>query len=205
MAEFTFDEASHVYRLAGVALPSVTGIIKPISPDFSQVPPHTLEAKRRFGQDVHLGCELDDLGELDEENTEPRIMQCVRAWQKFKRDTEAVVHATEQKLYHPTLMFAGTLDGMLELTYGPKRERGLWLIDRKTGVEAHASYGVQTAGYECLSRAQPAAFPNSYPMRRGTVHLFDDGRYRLHPCTNPNDEAAFRACLAIFQWKANAK
>lgn len=203
MPAFTFDEAAHEYRLDGARLPSVTQLINGacIGPDFSMVPPHHLEAARAFGVAVHTACELDDLGELDDDGTDPRVMRCVAAWRRFKRETEAEILATEQRLYHPTLRYAGTLDGLANLTT-KGNARGLWLLDRKTGVEPHASYGVQLSAYRLLLDANctTGATP-TFPMRRGTVHLFDDGTYRLHEFKNPNDEAAFRACLAIHAWK----
>jgi hypothetical protein len=198
---FTFDEATHTYTLDGVKLPSVTTIIRPIGPDFSAIPPDVLEQKRAFGVAVHTACELDDLGELDDEATDPRVMRCVAAWRRFKVETEAEVLATEQRLYHPTLRFAGTLDGLLRIAARKGHGTELWLIDRKTSDEPHASYGVQLCGYRMLLDAQPdGRLPESL-VHRGTVHLFDDGTYRLHPFKNPNDEAAFRACLSIHQWK----
>lgn len=213
-AVFTFDEATHTYALDGVRLPSVTQLLKGagIGPDFSAVPPQLLEAARAFGVAVHSACELDDLGELDDDGTDARVMACVHAWRRFKAENDVEVLATEQRLYHPTLRYAGTLDGLVRMRAWRGHGTDLVLVDRKTGQHPHPSFGVQLAAYEELLRANArgmgtrmhdailAAF-----MKRVSVHLFDDGTYRMHPHHHPSDEAAFRACLALYSWKEATK
>lgn len=205
MPAFTFDEDAHEYRLDGVRLPSVTQLINGagIGPDFSMVPRDALEAARAFGVAVHTACELDDLGELDDAGTDARVMGCVEAWRRFKRETDAEILATEQRLYHRTLRYAGTLDGLARLTLKGDA-RGLWLLDRKTGSEPHASYGVQLSAYEQLLRVAQAVSAGAV-INRATVHLQDDGTYRFHRFTNHSDEACFMACLALNTWKEQNK
>lgn len=207
MAVFTFDEAAHEYRLDGRRLPSVTQIIAPLSADWLRaIPRDVLEAKRAFGSAVHLACELDESAELDDEATDERVMRCVHAWRKFKADTGASVVMTEQRLYHPGMHFAGTLDRLLYLRSPGAQAGATWIIDLKTSAEAHASYGVQLAGYALLLRAgSDGLIDNLAGLRRGTVHLSDDGAYRLHEHRNYNDEAAFMACLALHNWKESTK
>lgn len=202
VAVFHFDEASHTYTLDGVRLPSVTQLLAPIKPDFSMVPPDVLEQKRALGVAVHLACELDDLEELDDESTDSVVMGYVAAWRRFKTETAAVILANERKLYHPTLRFAGTVDRVAEISLGKDAARALWTLDLKTGDEPHASYGVQLCGYGLLLAANA---PSAAGMKRGTVHLRDDGTYRLHQFQNPNDEACFMACLALNAWKEQNK
>ena len=192
MYEFTFDEATHTYTLNGRRLPSVTQILKPIGPDFTMVPADVLEAKRQLGTAAHLACELDDDDDLDELTLAEALQPYVAAWRKFKADTGALVLDNERQLFHASLGFAGTIDRRVTL-------RGdLWLLDLKTSAEPHASYGVQLAGYHLLTQLDE-------PHRRGTVHLRDDGTYRLHEFKNPNDAACFRALLALHHWKESTK
>lgn len=196
-----FDEAAHRYSVGGVVLPSVTQILRPISPDFSAIPPAVLERKRALGAAVHLACELYDQGELDEDGLDDALRPYLAAWVKFKADNAALILANERKLYHPTLRFAGTLDRLAALR--PSGDR-LWLLDLKTSEDSAPSYGVQLFGYLLLLVANgdpDLAADRLAGLRRGTVHLRDDGTYRLHEYKNPNDEAAFRALLSIAQWK----
>lgn len=212
-AAFTFDEPSHTYTLDGHRLPSVTQILEPIKPDFSMVPPDVLERKRQFGTAVHLACELDDLGELDDDATDPDVMGCVRAWRSFKADTGAAIVMNEQRLYHPTLRFAGTLDRLAYLRLKGDEQPSSWLLDLKTSVDPHPSYGVQLAGYRTLLAGQEETGPLSAamgeafrsigvdPIKRASVHLDASETYRFHQYRDPADEATFMACLAIHRFK----
>lgn len=210
-----FDEADHVYTLGGRVLPSVTQIIAPLRPDLTMIPPDVLERKRALGVAVHLACQLDDDDELDEDALDDELRPYLAGWRKFKADTGAVILMNEQRLHHPTLGYAGTLDRLAEL----RMHAGApWLIDLKTSADPLPSYGVQTAGYDALIGAHERgpmseAFAELFARigvpsagrRRGTVHLRPDGTYRLHEYKNPNDEAAFRACLSLHHWKESAQ
>ena len=206
-AVFTFDESSHTYAIDGVRLPSVTQLLKGagIGPDFSAVPPQLLEAARAFGVAVHSACELDDLGELDDDGTDARVMACVHAWRRFKVENDVEVLATEQRLYHPTLRYAGTLDGLVRMRAWRGHGTDIVLVDRKTGLQPHPSFGVQLAAYEELLRVNDADLGPGSLIRRASVHLFDDCTYRLHRFTNHNDSACFMACLALHSWKEATK
>lgn len=213
MPAFTFDEASHTYRLDGQRLPSVTEILAPIKQDFAMVNREVLEAKRLLGTAVHLACELDDQGELDDDFTEPAVMAYVQAWRKFRADTGAAIVMNEQRLYHPTLRFAGTLDRLAYLRMKGEEQPSTWLLDIKTSADPHPSYGVQLAGYRMLLAGQEEAGPLSVAMgeafrrigldhiKRATVHLDVSGHYRFHQYQDHNDEATFMACLAIHRFK----
>lgn len=213
MALFTFDEAAHEYRVDGVRYPSVTEIIRPLSADWlARIPHDVLERKRAFGVAVHKACEWDDDGELDDGATDPRVMGCVNAWRAFRRALNVQVIENETRLYHPTLLIAGTLDRFVRMdTNRTIGGRDFWLLDIKTSDEPHESYGVQLAGYLLLiegqaeGRSEFGEMSRDGLIRRGTVHLFDDGTYKLHQFKNPNDEPAFRACLSLHHWKESCK
>jgi hypothetical protein len=164
-------------------------------PDLSAIPRDVLERKRALGQAVHLACELDDLGELDEDGLDAELVPYLAAWRKFKAENRVRVIQNEQQLHHPSLMYAGTLDrlGWLEAVAAEN-----WLLDIKTSAEPHAAYGVQLSGYKGLVEAsgEPVA-----DLRRGTVHLFGDGTFKLREYRDPNDDACFRALLSVHQWK----
>lgn len=198
VAELTFDEATHTYRLGGQVVPSVTQLLLPIAPDFSAIPAHVLEAKRALGTEVHFACELDDEDDLDEDTVPAAVEPYLAAWRKFKADTGAVVLANERKLVHTGLRFAGTLDRLVRV-----RDGGVYLIDLKTSVSMAAHFGVQLAGYQLLLETDDD-FAGVKLERKG-LQLRDDGAYRLIPYNNPNDAAAFRACLSIYHWKEATK
>lgn len=196
---FTFDEAAHEYRLDGKRLPSVTQILRPLAPDFSAIPPAILERKRALGTAVHLACELDDLGELDESSLDEEVAGYLAGWRKFKADQCVTVLLNEKRLYHPRLGYAGTLDRFL------RTDRDPWLIDLKTAIDPAPVYGPQLAAYQELLTANADDLEHPVlcrgPMRRASLHLDGEGRYRLHEFRNPNDWPAFMACLTLSQWK----
>jgi hypothetical protein len=204
---FAFDPDSHTYTLDGHAIPGVTRVIRPISPDFSMVPPGVLEAKRLLGTAVHEATSLDDDGELDDAGTDPVVMAYVTAWRAFRRDTNAVIHCNEMQLHSPTMRFAGTLDRIATIQFGKRAAE--YLLDIKTSANPSPSYGVQLAGYDLLFgelvRAEPLPELSGKPLKRATVHLRDDGTYRVHTFENPADEACFRALLAVHHWEETTK
>jgi hypothetical protein len=201
MTAFTFDEAAHEYGIDGVRLPSVTEIIKPLAPDFSMVPAGVLEAKRALGKAVHLACELDDNGELDEATTDPDVMGYVMAWRSFREHAETAVIANERRMMSHHYRFAGTLDRVV--TARLKNGVGDWLIDIKTGAEPHSYFGVQLFGYSILMAENDVC--DCSLLGRATLHLSADATYRLNTYRNPNDAAAFHACLALYRWKESHK
>lgn len=193
--DLQFEPESHTYRLGGRVVPSVTQLLKPIGPDFSMIPADVLERKRQLGTAVHLACELDDDDDLDEAGLDQVLLPYVQAWRKFKAETGAVVLVNEKQLGHDVLRYAGTVDRVVNV--GAER----WLVDLKTSADPHASYGVQLAGYEELLRHSARMQVEA----RATVHLRDDGTFRLHTFTNPNDAACFRALLSLNNWKESNK
>jgi hypothetical protein len=179
-----FNEVAHEYHFNGKRVPSVTGILKPLS-DFSRVPPNVLEAKRILGSAVHLACEWDDEGELDDERTPGIVMGYVAGWRKFKSDMQVEVLHSEARVFHRTRLYAGTLDRILMMR-GRKVPQ---LIDLKTSAQIMKSVGPQTAGY-----AAAAEVPG---YGRGVLQLKPDGNYKYVELTDPTDWATFAACLTI--------
>ena len=197
-----FDPVAHEYHLDGLRLPSVSEVIAPIRPEFIGVSRDVLERKRELGTAVHLACELDDLGDLDEPSLDRVLIPYLEAWRRFRVESGARILRNEQQLAHPRLGYAGTLDREAELELiGP----GRWVLDIKTSADPIPSYGVQMAGYDELLEAQDAMAPQAKPRRRATVHLRPDGSYRLHEFKNPNDIACFRALLSVHHWKESTK
>jgi hypothetical protein len=183
----TFDEVTHTYRLLGAVVPGVTEILRPLS-DFSGVSPSVLEAKRDLGQRVHLACEFDDDGDLDEASIEEDVAPYLAAYRKFRRDTRAVVFLNEKRVADPILQYAGTLDrGM---AFAGHR----WLIDIKTCIACPIAVGPQTAAYH-------RALGDTSVTHRGALRLRPDGTYRLDHLTGADDWACFMACLTLHNFK----
>lgn len=202
-----FDATSHVYRVDGAPVPSVTQLLEAagISPDYSKVNPHVLRHARLRGIHVDLCCDLDDANDLDWSTVHPEAVGYVQAWQAFKADYGYRPLASQVLLYHPTYGYAGTADNVGLLDDFPV------VAERKATAKMAASYALQTAGYgiDGLHLAPPGGgrlepVPWVKPMRLG-VHLQAGGRYELHPYEDPSDEAAWLGVVALARWRKTAR
>lgn len=195
-----FEEGPHRYVWRGRELPSVSQLIAPLV-DLSGIPPEALEAKRTLGSYVHKACEYDDAGRLDWSQLDYRLKGYVAAWRAYRSQVGFDPVVIEQPLAHPTLGYAGTPDraGMLDprastIPGGFSRRR--WLLDLKSCVSIYPWTGVQLAGYRRLLEAHGVLVD-----ALGALQLFPDGRFKLHPLMEPDDDRAFMACLSLFNWR----
>ena len=104
----TFDPGPHKYFWNGVPVPSVTEILSPLT-DLSFVDADVLRRAQAFGTAVHYACELHDTGRLDEEALDPELAPYLAGWRKFCSEHACTWDLIEQRVYHPTLRYAGTL------------------------------------------------------------------------------------------------
>jgi len=184
-----FDASTHTYTLAGRKLPSVSEIIRPLQ-DFSNVPADVLAAACQFGQNVHAACDLYNREQLDWDSLDPSLEPYVRAWASFLEDTGAVVIASECRVYHDQLGYAGTPD--IILAWGPRTV----IPDLKATAAVPRTVGIQTVAYaKAYARMHGCREPERY-----CIHL-QDGKYRSHKRTDPADWSMFLSCLNI--WKFN--
>lgn len=187
MTGLTFDADTHTYRFDGVVVPGVTTILKPLT-DFSAVPPHVLDAASAFGTAVHLACELDDVGTLDEDQLDPALAPYLDAWRKFSAEHAVQWDQIEQRVYHPTMRYAGTLD-----RFG-RVDGDLTVVDIKSSVQLYPSVGPQLAAY-----ANALMHPYA---KRMAVQLKADGTYVAKPYTDPSDWPMFASLLTVRTWCA---
>jgi hypothetical protein len=192
-----FDDATHIYTLDGVRVPSVTQVLKPLY-SFDGIPRAVLHAKAALGTSVHRACELLDDDDLDEESEDGRaalepISGYLAGYKKFMAEKKPVVIFNEQQLYHPTHRYAGTIDRRYAL-------RGeLWDIDLKSTVAMSPIVGIQTAAYSEMIKADSLNGTNT--VRRGALQLFPDGDYKLWEFKDPSDFSVFLSLLTIQRFK----
>lgn len=181
MSELTFDEASHIYRLDGARVPSVTQIINKVLPyDFNASEWHL-----NRGAAVHRACELLDNASLDWSTVDPEILPRVQAWEAFRRDLPMEIVAVEEPLAHSGLMYAGTLDRIF-------RHNGKMIVaDIKNSVSAQVK--IQLAFYSLLWTHNKKQTIDSAVA----VELTEDGAYRCHWMTHRELRMAERQALAV--------
>ncbi len=189
----TFDEAAHAYYWKGERVPNVTSIISHLT-DYSHIPPAALERARQEGQAVHKMVDADCKGTLID--LPAWMFGHFDAWCRFKEETGFECLASERKVYHRKLRYAGTLDLAGSLRHLSKKAA---CIDVKRSLYAGPAIGLQTAGYV---DAENTAKELPRLEGRYALQLNADGTYRLQPFTDPDDKIAFLACLQQMRWRA---
>ena len=163
--------------------------------DLSMVDPDVLMAAQRLGTAVHLACEFDDKGTLDEESVSDPVRPYLEAYRKFKAECRPAWILVEHRVFHPLMQYAGTLD----------REGGLMgkacVLDIKSGIE-HFSTGMQTSAY---AEALNAMTGERVRRRRFGLYLKDTGNYVLRDldteAIHEHDFRDFCNALGVFRIK----
>lgn len=193
----SFDEASHTYRWDGKLVPSVTQILKPISPDFRKVPSEVLERARQLGVAVDHTITLFELDDLDEDSLDPQLAAYLDGWKRLKAMAQIEVLGVQERVYHPTLGYAGTMDIRANVAgFGA-------VLDVKRTFAIPASVGPQTAAYAEAWNAADTIAPRIH--QRFAVHLKPrpTGSIlgKIEPLTRASDKNVFVSCLNI--WRFN--
>lgn len=184
MPDLIFLEDNHRYILDGCELPSVSTLCAPLHRAvYADAPKWQLEAAAERGTAVHIAtAQLERTGQADADES---CAPYVRAYAAFLSEHEAAWSLTEQPLYHPELLFAGTPD-----RYG--------LLDGKaTLLDVKTTYSV----YKPLVRGQLNLYrllllAKGLPVEKLTVlHLKPDGAYKLVPV--PMDEPLALALITV--------
>ena len=182
-SNLAFDEKSHTYKLNGVALPSVTTIMKPLSDDkYSTVRADVLDNAANKGSIVHNAIEnylkfgIEDISE----EYKPYFL----AFLRFLSDKQPNILATEKKVYHKFLRYAGTVDFICEI------DGKVYLIDFKTtAVLMKMLTEVQLEAYKKALESHGIKID-----AKAVLHLRKDGTYRFVPQENDSE------CWEVFGW-----
>jgi hypothetical protein len=185
MSALQFDADTHTYRLNGAVVPSVTAILKPVSPDFSMVKADVLEAAADRGRAVHRMVELLESDDLDLEGLHPDLLPYLDQYMKFKATTGFQWEASEVMGGSERYGYAGTMDMLGSI--GGRR----LLVDIKTSAAIPKSVGPQTAAYAELI-GQPK-------IQRAVLHLRPE-KFAFTECNGTSDWAVFLACLSIHKF-----
>lgn len=178
--EIEFDERKHEYRVDGVRKRSVTQIIT-LSGEVDDRW-FTTEARDR-GTLVHA-CVAS--GQYDE-----RVAEYLHAWRLFEEQLKPRVLFREEKVYHDTLDYCGTLD-LLCVLNGART-----LIDIKTGA-TQPQHGLQLAGYRLALRSMGIHVDRSrvLELRRDCSYRLKDRAGSGEPFDSWYWERRFIACAA---------
>jgi hypothetical protein len=187
-----FDERTHTYRIGDRVVPGVTDTIRNagLIDDYA----YSYAAAAERGRTVHVLCELDDKGTLDESTVPMEMQGYLSAWRRFR--TEAHVSRIEWRgdnMHSTALHYAGRIDRLV--TFRQKQIKHV--LDIKTGVPA-PWHRIQTAAYTELARVRQ---PDVSTVRY-CVYLRETGKFRLVEHGDYYaDLEVFRAALVIHYWK----
>lgn len=141
LPELTFDEASHIYRLNGDIIPSVSKLMEPLKDQcYGGISKRTLENAAIKGSAVHNSIENWIKFGIDDIPSEHRgyFNGFVEWWKQYKPR----VFGSEVRIYHKLMRYGGTIDLLCEI--GGLLE----LIDFKTTYTLlEMACGVQLEAY----------------------------------------------------------
>lgn len=184
------DEATHTYTVDGKVVPSVTQILDPLN-DFDGVPPDILERARQFGTAVHKMVELWERNVLDVEDLDPALKPYLAQYQAAMQHTGWGVIASEARVAHPALGYAGTLD----LVVRDRKDRPA-VVDVKSG-QIPLTVGAQVAAY---ASAYTTMLGDSAKYRRYCLQITPNA-FKVVELTEASDWSLFVSALNVHKFK----
>lgn len=186
----TFDEASHAYHWNGARVPSVTQILGALT-DLSAIPEANLNFARDRGHAVHYACELFDQDNLDWSSLDVRLVPYVEAWADFRVKTGFIPTGIEERVFHPGLRYAGTLDRRGIIEGQPS------ILDIKAVAAMYPTTGMQTAAY---AEALNAGGTVEKHTGRYGIQLLKTGKWKLNHYKDATDWPTFVSALTLINW-----
>lgn len=194
--ELEFEGKKHVYKLNGFAIPSVTTVMKPLSAFcYRGVDEESLRRAAGRGTAVHEAVENYLLFGIEDAPVE--YEGYFQAFKKWIDERKPEVLATEHRLYHKYLMYAGTADL-------------LCLID---GIPTVVDYKTTATLYPMMTRVQTEAYVqalNSHGMcfqRKIVVQGKKDGTFHEeeHSIIDSESWKVFTELLDVYRYIKNSK
>jgi hypothetical protein len=208
-ATLVFDPLRHEYTVDGQRIPSVTQILRAtgVSVDFEELAGIStrlgtqIEEKRALGTALHADAHALDDRDLDWATVDPRVRPYLEAWQTFRVNSGLVPLARERQLFHPTLRYAGTFDGLF---LAPRGVTGMRVIaDLKTGDPDDAGARYQLAAYQLAYQHE---HPDQPIYERWSVQLTPEHRipYRVTKYDDWRDFDVWKAIVTTY-WAQGAR
>lgn len=165
--ELEFEEDGHRYKLNGIEIPSVSTIMKPLSSSlYYGVNEELLNRAAIRGTAVHNAIEnYLRFGILDIAEEYKGYLEAFILWTK---EFDVKPLATESRVYHKTLRYAGTAD-MPAIVNGQ-----VICVDYKTSASVNKMLtGIQTEAYVKAYESHGIRFDG-----KAILHLKPNGRYK---------------------------
>lgn len=186
--ELEFEEEKHIYRLDGAYIPSVSTVMKPLSQAlYYGVDDEVLNKAAMRGTAVHNAIEnyvLYGIKDID-----PDYEGYFRAFRDWWKETNPTCLATECRVYHKVLRYAGTAD--MPVVIGNEKI----LVDFKTSASVNKMLtGVQLEAYSKAYESHGVNFDG-----KAILHLKSDGKYgwNYYPKNDTESWMVFGALLTV--------
>lgn len=191
LPELNFDEKTHIYRLDGEEIPSVSKVMEPLKASgYAGISEKILTKAADKGTSVHNSIENWLKFGIDDIPVEHRgYFEGFLAWWN---EYHPVVIASEVKTYHKLMRYGGTID--LLAVIGGK----VTLVDFKTTYKVmEKSCGVQLEAY-----SQALASHGITVEEKHILHLKKDGKwdYPEFPAKDPARWRVFSALKCVYDY-----
>lgn len=186
--ELTFDEKTHVYKLNGTVIPSVTTIMKPLSNSlYKSIDEKVLNRAAERGTIVHNA--IENYIKFGITDCPHEFIGYFNAYLKWCRDYKPEILHSEQQTYHKFMRYAGTIDCIC-------------MID---GLKILVDYKTSAAVNRMLTGVQTEAYAKAYEThgekidKKAILHLDKFGNYEFIEYKRNDTEswAAFNALMTI--------
>jgi len=185
-----FKDGGHFFAYRGRSLKSVGKILDTIYPM-----PAIDKWYMTRGKMVHDACCMIDIGNLDWETLDERLVPFCRAYHRFLEMAHPVLEASELIIVMPDYSYGGRLDRVFRL---PGRDR-LIVTDIKTGSGKEPRYQLQLAAYALALAGDRVA---DYDL--AILNLQKTGQPRLTVLPDPGRKIAeWRTILANYLKEAS--
>lgn len=165
-----FDESTHTYRFDGVAIPSVSKVMEPLSGvKYAGINQKTMERAAAKGSSVHESIEL--FVAFGTKDVNPEHGGYFDAFMDWWNERKPSVVAAELRVYHSILQYGGTLDLLAYI------DGKLTLVDYKTtSAVSDMTWGVQLEAYD-----RALASHGIDVDEKLILHLRKNGAYKEFP------------------------
>jgi len=187
--ELSFDESRHIYKVNGMYVPSVTTVMRPLSAEFYKgIDEGVLNTAAGRGTAVHNA--IENFVKFEIEDIPPEYSGYFQAFRRWWEDRKPVPIATESRVYHKYMRYAGTADMPCVI------DNLVTCVDFKTSATlAEMLVRVQLEAYSKAYESHGFRFQNKM-----AVQLKRDGTYKAEEYRAGDTEAweTFGALHAVW-------
>ena len=196
--DFTFDEDSHSYRVAGRDVPACSHVLSDGGlVNFSFVREDVLERKSELGREAHKACHLYNIGK--QFTCDDAVKPYLNSWISF----------TERMNFRAELSEYRMIGSVNEMQFGMQIDCMGLIRNEETIVELKIGavlphHGLQLAGYAAGLYHPTLKTPlgRFRQRKRIVVRLQEDGSLaKIHRFDSMSDFDVFAAALFVSSWK----